>query len=293
MRILLLILFNQKSTDISNAVRNAVIGTNHKLVYIDNVEPSNDIFYKEMEMADLIIADISDFKANVMFELGAAKSLKKPTLLIVQKEYLSYEKNVEELHSFAFNAHIILYEREHLFGLSYKLKDYLNESNSIIQFPLDTHTNKKSIILITDEVNEKLIDYFSKHPNELKTINNRLFEEFVSELFWGFGYQVELTQKTRDGGRDIIAIKSAETIDKYLIECKRPDIGNNIGIKPVRELFGVKQDEKATKAILATTSYFTKDAHQFFERNKWELEPKDFDGIISWIKQYKKIKNIT
>lgn len=169
----------------------------------------------------------------------------------------------------------------------------VNESDSIIQFQLNRFINEKPIILIADEVNEKLINYFSKHPNELKTIDRRLFEEFVAELFWGFGYQVELTQKTRDGGRDIIAIKNAETIDKYLIECKRPDIGNLIGIKPVRELFGVKQDEKATKAILATTSYFSKDAHQFFERNKWELEPKDFDGIMKWIKQYKIIKNIT
>ena len=169
----------------------------------------------------------------------------------------------------------------------------VNKTDSIIQFQLDEFTNKKPLLLITDEVNEKLINYFSSHPNELKTINRRLFEEIVAELFWGFGYQVELTQKTRDGGRDIIAIKNAETIDKYLIECKRPDVGNIIGIKPVRELFGVKQDEKATKAILATTSYFSKDAHQFFERNKWELEPKDFDGIMNWINQYKKIKNIT
>lgn len=168
----------------------------------------------------------------------------------------------------------------------------INESDSLVEFNLDILTENKPIIVITNEVNEKLINYFSKHPDELKRIDRRLFEEFVAEIFWGFGYKVELTQKTRDGGRDIIAIKNTEIGLKYLIECKRPDPGNKIGIKPVRELFGVKQDEKASKAILATTSYFSKDAIQFFERNKWELESKDFNGLMDWIEIYKKKKNI-
>lgn len=112
----------------------------------------------------------------------------------------------------------------------------------------------------------------------------------VAEIFHGFGFDVELTQQTRGGGRDVIAIKNSEAKVKYLIECKRPDPGNLVVIRPVRELFGVKKDEKATKAILATTSFFTNDAKIFFERNKWELEPKDFDDIMRWILQYKNMK---
>jgi HJR/Mrr/RecB family endonuclease len=41
-------------------------------------------------------------------------------------------------------------------------------------------------------------------------LNRRLFEEFVAELFHEFGYEVELTKRTRDGGRDVIAIREAE-----------------------------------------------------------------------------------
>jgi HJR/Mrr/RecB family endonuclease len=168
----------------------------------------------------------------------------------------------------------------------------VNPSDSLIKFNLDAVVQDKPVFILSNEVNDKLIVYFSKNPDQLKTIDRRLFEELIAEVFLGFGYKVELTQKTRDGGRDIIAIKNVETEIKYLIECKRPDPGNVIGIKPVRELFGVKQDEKATKAILATTSYFSKDALQFFERNKWELEPKDFDGLMNWITLYKTRKNI-
>jgi hypothetical protein len=162
----------------------------------------------------------------------------------------------------------------------------------LLEFSLETPIKHQSIMTISSQISVELISYFSKHPNELKRIDRRLFEELIAELFYGFGFNIELTQKTRDGGRDIIAIKNVEAELKYLIECKRPEPGNPIGIKPVRELFGVKQDEKATKAILATTTHFSRDAILFFERNKWELEPKDFRGIMNWINDYKKIKKI-
>ena len=111
-----------------------------------------------------------------------------------------------------------------------------------------------------------------------------------AELFGGFGYEVELTKQTRDGGRDVIAVKRAEVQVKYLIECKRPDPGGYVGVRPVRELLGVRQDEGATKAILATTAYFSKDAKLLFERHPWVLEPKEFDDLKEWIKLYMKLK---
>lgn len=86
-------------------------------------------------------------------------------------------------------------------------------------------------------------------------------------------------KRTRDGGRDVIAIKHHEVAIRYLIECKRPDPGGYVGVRPVRELYGVKQDEAATKAVLATTAYFSPDALLFFDRHPWEMEPRDFGGV--------------
>ena len=158
----------------------------------------------------------------------------------------------------------------------------------LAQFQIEEKTGENNILLISNFVERKLIEYFAKHPHELKTIGRRKFEEFVAELFFGFGFEVELTKQTRDGGKDIIAIKNDVVAVKYLIECKRPDIGNNVGIRPVRELYAVKQDEGATKAILATTAHFTKDAILFNERHRWELELKAFDDLIAWIQVYLK-----
>ena len=113
-----------------------------------------------------------------------------------------------------------------------------------------------------------------------------MFEELIAEIFFRKGFDVELTKRTRDGGYDIIAIQKKDFLTKYLIECKRPDIGKKIGIRPIRELYGVKLVEKATKAILATTATFTRGSRLFFEEHKWEIEGKDFNDIMEWIRLY-------
>jgi hypothetical protein len=160
----------------------------------------------------------------------------------------------------------------------------------IAKFDIDRVYKGRTILEVTNGVGRALVDRLSKHPDELRTMDRRLFEEFVAELFHGFGYEVELTKRTRDGGRDVIAIKDAEAAVRYLIECKRPDPGKPLGIGAVRNLYGVLKDEQATKGILATTAFFTREARLFFDRHKWELEPKDYDGLLKWIKMYTKQK---
>lgn len=50
-------------------------------------------------------------------------------------------------------------------------------------------------------VSLRAIEYFANHPHQLKTMDRRLFEEFVAELFKGFGYEVELNPWCKAGKR--------------------------------------------------------------------------------------------
>ncbi len=156
----------------------------------------------------------------------------------------------------------------------------------LASFELERREDGQSIIEVASYVDRALLERLRQFPDDLRIINHRKFEEIIAELFSGFGYEIELTQRTRDGGKDIIAIKRSEVDVRFLIECKRPDPGNPIRISTVRELYGVKNDDGATKAILATTTYFTPDAKLFSEKHIWELELKDFDGIRGWINKY-------
>ena len=133
-----------------------------------------------------------------------------------------------------------------------------------------------------------LIERLQQFPDDLRIIDRHKFERLVAELFSGFGYQVELSKRTRDGGKDITAIKHDKVGLKFLIECKRPDPGNPVSVSTVRELYGVKNDEKVSKAILVTTTRFTQDAKLFSDKHPWELELQDYEGIRSWIDDYLK-----
>lgn len=148
------------------------------------------------------------------------------------------------------------------------------------------NSETSQIIAVSSLVETKLIEHFHRHPEELHKLPSRRFEELIAELFKGFGYEVELTQQTRDGGKDVIAVRKTEVEVKYLIECKRPGIGKRISVGTVRELLGVKTSEKATKAILATTVYFSPDAKELIEKHQWELEGRDFDGLRDWLRDY-------
>lgn len=59
-------------------------------------------------------------------------------------------------------------------------------------------------ILVTD-INTELKRYLNKHPEKLYDLSPRKFEELIAAILEDLGFEVELTQATRDGGSDIIA----------------------------------------------------------------------------------------
>jgi hypothetical protein len=148
------------------------------------------------------------------------------------------------------------------------------------------------IVQVTEDF-QRLLDESIIRPEDLFQLTPRQFEEFIAELWERFGYQVELTKRTRDGGRDVVAIRRAEAELRFLIECKRNNPSHGVGVGLVRALYGVKTHEKATKAFLATTSYFTRTAKEFFEQHRWELEPRDYQGVLDWIKTVSQSKQIS
>ena len=54
----------------------------------------------------------------------------------------------------------------------------------------------------------------------------------------------------------------------------------------VRALFGVKTNMTVAGGMLATTSYFTRGAKEF-KASRYDLELKDYEGILEWINEYR------
>lgn len=141
--------------------------------------------------------------------------------------------------------------------------------------------------LITD-INEEVKRYLASHPEALHALTPRKFEELIASILKDFGFDVELTQASRDGGRDIIAhLRNAVTSYLTYVECKKYAAGNKVGVGIIREVTGVHHLRKANKSLIVTTSSFTRDAVEESKLIEHALDLKDYDGIKSWLERYK------
>jgi hypothetical protein len=147
-----------------------------------------------------------------------------------------------------------------------------------------------TILDVSSVINRQLVEYFRLYPNRLFDLAPRQFEELVAELWAKFGWDVELTVPSRDGGRDVIAVKYSPAKARYLLECKRWN--RKVGVQVVRSFHGVVEDEQATKGLLVTTARFTGPAQEYLDRHPWRLEGRDFEGVVQWLELYCRLSDV-
>ncbi len=135
---------------------------------------------------------------------------------------------------------------------------------------------------------QKVIDELSEHPELLDGINPRGFEKLIAEMYARMGYEIELRRGTKDGGLDFLAIKNEEK-DPYIIivECKHPIKKNTIGVKLVREVYGVGKWNGAEQSILVTSSKFSSEAEKFAIKKQDEILLHDRKKVLEWIYEYR------
>jgi restriction endonuclease Mrr len=141
-----------------------------------------------------------------------------------------------------------------------------------------------SLILLAEGVSKELIELLARSPELLYQVNPRQFEELVAEVLAHKGVEVSLTPATRDGGRDIVA-NVCTPLGAFLcyIECKRYAPDRPVGVRPVRELFGIVSHGNVTRGMLVTTSGFTKPAREFAADVPHRLSLRAFDDIVAWL----------
>lgn len=138
-------------------------------------------------------------------------------------------------------------------------------------------------------IDDALIEYLARHPKLMYEFSPRKFEELVAELFKGMGYVVVLTPRSNDGGRDLLAFQnSAVGTLLTLVECKRFSPDKHVGVGLVRTLYGVTEYERASHAVLATTSFFTRGARNFHEAVHYRLSLADYNSLAQWCMKHRK-----
>lgn len=106
------------------------------------------------------------------------------------------------------------------------------------------------------ELQQKFYEYFE---------TGYAFEEFLKEYLLKMGLdEVEITQRSRDGGIDLKAVRkgvgdfSDIDITHYYVQAKRYSLSNKINVSKIRELKGTIPF--GYKGMMITTSDFTSDA---------------------------------
>lgn len=119
----------------------------------------------------------------------------------------------------------------------------------------------------------------------LDDLNWREFEIIISKLLESDGYQIELMGGTKDNGVDIVAVKNLgeHGLFKALWQAKKYKAGRKIGIEIIRELADVRNEHKASKGIIVTSSFLTSGALQRVQRDQYMLGKVDRDDLTAWI----------
>ena len=100
------------------------------------------------------------------------------------------------------------------------------------------------------------------------------FEEEAAKVFRLNGYKAKVTQKTGDGGIDILMYKDDK---KVIVQCKH--YSSPVAVAVARELNGLKDDFKADELILVASSGVTKACTDFI-KNKPYFKIYDLEDII-------------
>ena len=147
------------------------------------------------------------------------------------------------------------------------------------------YTAPSASIEIFSAVSEELLERLTEYPEERFLLDSRVFEETIAELLSRMGYDVRLTPRSGDLGRDVLAVlRTPVTPLLMLVECKRYGKKRLVGPEPVARLWYRLFDDHANMAMVVTTSGFQPVARQMARDRGYQIALKEGADFIEWIR---------
>jgi restriction system protein len=115
----------------------------------------------------------------------------------------------------------------------------------------------------------------------LRQVEWKRFEELCAAYFCEMGLRAETIRCGADGGVDVKLFRGDAPDPDSILQCKAWN-SRYVGVKPVRELFGVMAHQKVRRGIFLTTSIYTKEALAFAKDNPiFLIDGEKFFSMIS------------
>ena len=125
-----------------------------------------------------------------------------------------------------------------------------------------------------------VFDQILSYPQSVYDLQPHEFEQLVADVYRRHGFNAQVTQRTRDGGKDITATcEIGGVVFRTYFECKRYAPNNPVGVDVVDRLYGVMDKDRIDKGIIVTSSYFTQDAIKAATALNERLELVDYKKL--------------
>lgn len=133
----------------------------------------------------------------------------------------------------------------------------------------------------------EMLRIIANDPEEIYKIDPRRFEEVIAGAYEREGYIVELTPRSGDKGRDVIATRPGVGSIRIFDQVKRYKISCPVTAEEVRALVGVLTiDPNVSKGVITTTSTFAptlSDDENIMRLVPHRLELKPRDVLLPWL----------
>lgn len=120
-------------------------------------------------------------------------------------------------------------------------------------------------------------EYQDKIIHSINNMSGRDFECFVGFIFECLGYKVNVTQASRDGGKDLIIKKDGITT---YVELKRYASKNKINSTQVLKLIGSACADGVHNVIFITTSSYSNDCCNIQSNKNMNIQLLDLNDFI-------------
>ena len=139
---------------------------------------------------------------------------------------------------------------------------------------------------------EAMLNEIERCHHDAHIIPPRVWEEIVAATWERAGFQVTLTPRSADHGRDVIAVKHGFGSIRILDQVKAYKPDHIVPANDVRAMLGtVLGDQAATKGVITTTSTFAPrllDDPMIRAHVPYRLELKDRSELFRWLDEVKR-----
>lgn len=155
----------------------------------------------------------------------------------------------------------------HNIGIVFQKLGYMSEAELVFKEEeiIKSKLEEKSEDFLKQEDSSKV----SRDTINLDNIDGFEFEDLCANIYRRLGYEVIITPRTGDSGRDL---ELYGPDGKAVVECKRYLSGNRIGRPEIQKLHSAAQYFGANRGIFITTGDFSLEAREYAKNISPKIE---------------------